>query len=91
MTSTLPPGAGVLLYTDGLPEARTAREVDRHDLFGEEAARDALVALQGATPADIVAGLRAAAVRHAEGRPADDLCLVAVRLGADEAAQGQAA
>ena len=29
---------------------------------------------------------------HAEGRPADDLCLVAVRLGAgDAAAQGQAA
>jgi serine phosphatase RsbU (regulator of sigma subunit) len=91
VTSALPPGAGVLLYTDGLPEARTAREVDRHDLFGEEAARDALIALQGATPADIVAGLRTAAVRHAEGRPADDLCLVAVRLGADEAAQGQAA
>jgi serine phosphatase RsbU (regulator of sigma subunit) len=91
VTSALSPGAGVLLYTDGLPEARTAREVDRHDLFGEEAARDALIALQGATPADIVAGLRTAAVRHAEGRPADDLCLVAVRLGADEAAQGQAA
>jgi serine phosphatase RsbU (regulator of sigma subunit) len=91
VTSTLSPGAGVLLYTDGLPEARTAREVDRHDLFGEEAARDALIALQGETPADIVAGLRTAAVRHAEGRPADDLCLVAVRLGADEAAQGQAA
>jgi serine phosphatase RsbU (regulator of sigma subunit) len=91
VTSALPPGAGVLLYTDGLPEARTAREVDRHDLFGEEAARDALIALQGATPADIVSGLRTAAVRHAEGRPADDLCLVAVRLCADEAAQGQAA
>jgi hypothetical protein len=29
---------------------------------------------------------------HAEGRPADDLCLIAVRLGADAAArQGQAA
>jgi serine phosphatase RsbU (regulator of sigma subunit) len=91
VTTALLPGAGVLLYTDGLPEARTAREVQRHELFGEQAARDALVALQGATPADIVAGLRTAAVRHAEGRPADDLCLVAVRLGAAEAAQGQAA
>ena len=30
-------------------------------------------------------GLRAAAVRHAEGRPADDLCMVAIRLGAGEA------
>jgi serine phosphatase RsbU (regulator of sigma subunit) len=91
VTTELIPGGGVLLYTDGLPEARTAREVDRHDLFGEQAARETLVALQGAPPADIVAGLRAAAVRHAEGRPADDLCMVAVRLGAGEAAQPQAA
>ena len=30
-------------------------------------------------------------MNHAEGRPADDLCLIAVRLGAGEAAQGQAA
>jgi serine phosphatase RsbU (regulator of sigma subunit) len=91
VTTALAPGAGVLLYTDGLPGARTAREVERHDLFGEEAARDALLALQGAPPADIVAGLRTAAVRHAEGRPADDLCLVAVRMDAAAAAQGQAA
>jgi serine phosphatase RsbU (regulator of sigma subunit) len=91
VTTELVPGGGVLLYTDGLPEARTAREVDHHVLFGEQAARETLVALQGAPPADIVAGLRAAAVRHAEGRPADDLCMVAVRLGAGEAAQPQAA
>jgi serine phosphatase RsbU (regulator of sigma subunit) len=92
VTTELTAGGGVLLYTDGLPEARTAREVDRHDLFGEQAARETLIALQGAPPADIVAGLRAAAVRHAEGRPADDLCMVAVRLGAGQAAaQPQAA
>ena len=63
----------------------------RRALFGEQAARDALLRLRGGTPADIVAGLRAAAVNHAEGRPADDLCLVAVRLGVGAAAQGQAA
>ena len=73
------PGGGILIYTDGLPEARTAREVDRHVLFGEQAARDTLIGLQGAPPADILAGLRAAAVRHAEGLPADDLCLRAAR------------
>ncbi|MGZ6672211.1 MAG: hypothetical protein ACXVFM_07675, partial [Solirubrobacteraceae bacterium] len=66
-------------------------EVDRHALFGEQAARETLIALRGAPPADIVAGLRAAAVRHAEGRPADDLCMVAIRLGAAHAAQPQAA
>jgi serine phosphatase RsbU (regulator of sigma subunit) len=91
VTTELVPGGGVLLYTDGLPEARTAREADHHDLFGEQAARETLIALQGAPPGDIVAGLRAAAVRHAEGRPADDLCMVAVRLGSADAAQPQAA
>ncbi len=92
VTTVLPADGGVLLYTDGLPEARTAREVPRHALFGEQAARDALLKLRGCTPADIVTGLRAAAVNHAEGRPADDLCLVAVRLGVVAAAcQGQAA
>jgi serine phosphatase RsbU (regulator of sigma subunit) len=92
VTTVLRPGGGVLLYTDGLPEARSAREVPRHALFGEQGARDALLSLHGATPAEIVAGLRAAAMDHAEGRPADDLCLIAVRLGADAAArQGQAA
>jgi len=91
VTTQIAPGGGVLLYTDGLPEARTARDVDHHDLFGEQAARETLVSLQGAPPGDIVAGLRAAAVRHAEGRPADDLCMVAVRLGPAGAAQPQAA
>jgi serine phosphatase RsbU (regulator of sigma subunit) len=90
VTTRLVPGSGVLLYTDGLPEARTARDVPRHVLFGEDAARDALLALRGASPADIVAGLRTAAVDHAEGMPADDLCLVAVRLNG-AAAQPQAA
>jgi serine phosphatase RsbU (regulator of sigma subunit) len=82
MTTTLPPGGGVLLYTDGLPEARTARDVARHELFGEDAARDTLLALNGAGPDAIVAGLNAAAVRHAHGAMADDLCIVAVRLDA---------
>ena len=79
------PAAGVLLYTDGLPEARTAREVDAPRPVRRAGGARGAGRLQGAPPADIVAGLRAAAVRHAEGRPADDLCLVAVRLGAGEA------
>jgi serine phosphatase RsbU (regulator of sigma subunit) len=36
VTTVLRPGGGVLLYTDGLPEARSAREVPRHALFGEQ-------------------------------------------------------
>jgi serine phosphatase RsbU (regulator of sigma subunit) len=83
-------GNGVLIFTDGLPEARTARDVSRHPLFGEEATARALRDLRGAPPSDVVAELSSAAVRHAGGAPADDLCLVAVRMG-NARAQPQAA
>jgi serine phosphatase RsbU (regulator of sigma subunit) len=91
VTAQLAPGGGALLYTDGLPEARTIRDGSRSELFGEDAARDALRALNGAEPGEIVAALNAAAVRHAHGAPADDLCLVAVRLAGVAAVHPQAA
>jgi sigma-B regulation protein RsbU (phosphoserine phosphatase) len=91
VTAQLGPGGGVLLFTDGLVEARTARDVAHHDLFGEDGARAALRELNGARPMEIVATLNAAAVRHARGAPADDLCLVAVRVQDAAAAQPQAA
>jgi serine phosphatase RsbU (regulator of sigma subunit) len=90
-TTHLRPGGGLLLYTDGLPEARTARRDRARLLFGEQAARDTLRRLRGASPQEIVSALRSAAVDHAEGTPADDLCLVAVRREPDRAAQPQAA
>jgi serine phosphatase RsbU (regulator of sigma subunit) len=86
-TTHLAPGGGLLLYTDGLPEARTAG----HDLFGEQAARDTLRHMRGASPQEIVAALCSAAVAHAQGKPTDDLCLVAVRREPRRAAQPQAA
>jgi serine phosphatase RsbU (regulator of sigma subunit) len=91
MTARLTPGGGVLLYTDGLPEARTARRMAHHELFGEQAAQETLRGLRGASPQEIVAALRTAAFEHAEGTPADDLCLVAVRFDGSSAAQPQAA
>jgi serine phosphatase RsbU (regulator of sigma subunit) len=97
MTTRLRPGGGLLLYTDGLPEARTThgdaarpRRPGR-DLFGEQAARDTLRRLRGSSPEEIVTALRSAAVAHAEGAPADDLCLVAIRRGLGDGAQPQAA
>jgi serine phosphatase RsbU (regulator of sigma subunit) len=90
-TTSVRPGGGLLLYTDGLPEARTARRDRARRLFGEQAARDTLRRLRGASPQEIVSALRSAAVDHAEGTPADDLCLVAVRREPDRAAQPQAA
>jgi serine phosphatase RsbU (regulator of sigma subunit) len=91
VTAQLAPGGGALLYTDGLPEARTLHDGIHSELFGEDAARDALRALNGAQPGEIVAALNAAAVRHARGAPADDLCLVAVRLNGAAAVHPQAA
>jgi serine phosphatase RsbU (regulator of sigma subunit) len=91
MTARLTPGGGVLLFTDGLPEARTVSRLAERTLFGEDAARQTLRSLRGASPAEIVTGLRAAVVHHADGTPADDLCLVAVRFDGVGAAQPQAA
>lgn len=89
MTARLEASGGVLLFTDGLVEARSARRVAAREIFGEQAARDTLIGMRGASAEEIVTGLRSAAVRHAEGKPADDLCLVAVRFGG--AVQRQAA
>jgi stage II sporulation SpoE-like protein len=82
---------GLLLYTDGLPEARPARRDGQRELFGEQAARDALRRLRRASLQEIVTGLRSAVVAHAQGAPADDLCLVAIRRDPREPAQRQAA
>lgn len=76
----LPDGHGVLLFTDGLPEARAAHAGDgRAPPFGEERVAEALHELAGAPPRAVVENLRARVARHAGGRLADDLCLLAAR------------
>ena len=68
-------GAGVLLYTDGLTEAR-------HDgmLFGLDAVSAALAGLHTPSPTDAVAVLRARVAEFAYGALTDDLCLLAARI-----------
>jgi serine phosphatase RsbU (regulator of sigma subunit) len=68
-------GAGVLLYTDGLTEAR-------HDgkLFGLEGVSDALGGLDQPSPGEAVAVLRARVADYAYGTLSDDLCLLAARI-----------
>lgn len=68
-------GTGVLLYTDGLTEAR-------HDdkLFGLDAVSAALEALHRPSPAEAVAVLRARVAEFAYGTLTDDLCLLAARI-----------
>ncbi len=68
-------GDGVMLYTDGLTEAR-------HDgqLFGLEAVVSALGGLQRPSAAEAIAVLRARVADFAFGALTDDLCLLAARM-----------
>ena len=68
-------GAGVLLYTDGLTEAR-------HDgkQFGLDGVRAALGGLHIPTPTEAIAILRARVADFAYGTLTDDLCLLAARI-----------
>jgi sigma-B regulation protein RsbU (phosphoserine phosphatase) len=68
-------GAGVLLYTDGLTEAR-------HDgkLFGLDAVSAALGGLHRPSPTEALAILRARVAEFAYGNLTDDLCMLAARI-----------
>ncbi len=69
------PGDGVLLYTDGLTEARRDGEQ-----FGIDRLRTTLQRLQRPSPATAIAALRVRAAAFAPGALTDDLCLLAARL-----------
>ncbi|MGZ6569431.1 MAG: SpoIIE family protein phosphatase, partial [Solirubrobacteraceae bacterium] len=68
-------GAGVLLYTDGLTEARLDGE-----MFGLNGVRAALRGLHKPSPTEAVAVLRARVADFAYGTLTDDLCLLAARI-----------
>lgn len=78
----LHPGDTLLLYTDGLTEARpprTARGAPPEE-FGDAGLEPALAACAGMTAAEIVDHLAAAVVEHAAGRREDDIALLALRV-----------
>jgi serine phosphatase RsbU (regulator of sigma subunit) len=68
-------GAGVLLYTDGLTEARHDGE-----MFGLDGVSAALASLHKPSPTEAVAVLRARVAEFAYGTLTDDLCLLAARI-----------
>jgi serine phosphatase RsbU (regulator of sigma subunit) len=70
------PGDGVLLYTDGLTEARH----DDGRLLGIDAVGATLRELEGRSPAQVVATLSSQAGQFAAGGLNDDLCLLAARM-----------
>jgi Stage II sporulation protein E (SpoIIE) len=68
-------GAGVLLYTDGLTEARRDGKQ-----FGLDGVSAALGGLRKPAPTEAVAVLRARVAEFAYGTLTDDLCLLAARI-----------
>jgi serine phosphatase RsbU (regulator of sigma subunit) len=71
----LPDPAGLLLYTDGLTEAR------RDDsFFGTEGVSAVLGALDDPSPSEAIAVLRARVADFAYGTLTDDLCMLAARV-----------
>ena len=69
-------GEGVLLYTDGLTEARRDDEQ-----FGLAGVREALADVRHPAPAEVIALLRSSVADFAYGTLTDDLCLLAARVG----------
>ena len=72
-------GSGLLLHTDGLSEARADGD-GSPDLLGAERVRQLVCERAGSGCQPLIDDLRALAERHSDGRLADDLCLVALRL-----------
>ena len=83
-------GDGVLLFTDGLLEARRPwpdgatgqvppRQPAPPELFGPDRVAAVLSEHRGREPKDVVRALRVAAERFTGGGLTDDLCMVAVR------------
>jgi serine phosphatase RsbU (regulator of sigma subunit) len=72
---------GVLLFTDGLPEARAADERrEAVPRLGEDRVQELVRELGAAAPPAVIRTLRDAATAHAGGSFADDLCIVAARV-----------
>jgi PAS domain S-box-containing protein len=68
-------GDTLILYTDGLTEARRDRV-----LFDVEGVMATVHTLHGAAPRDIANGLVAAALEHADAPVSDDIAIVVIRV-----------
>jgi serine phosphatase RsbU (regulator of sigma subunit) len=80
-STQLASGAGVLLFTDGLTEARRPPNGSQPaiELFGEERIKALLGRLVGSPSAEVVERVQDEVQGFSGGALADDLCLIAIR------------
>jgi sigma-B regulation protein RsbU (phosphoserine phosphatase) len=71
----LAPGEALVLFTDGVVEAR-----DGDDFFGEDRLRARLAATRGRTAQEIADTVAGAAVAHQHGHARDDIAVVVLRV-----------
>ncbi|HLI54609.1 MAG TPA: SpoIIE family protein phosphatase [Acidimicrobiales bacterium] len=71
---SLEAGETVVLYTDGVAEARRGRE-----FFGDRRIETLVAGGAGRPAAEVAEGLAAAAIDFQDGRPRDDIAVVALR------------
>jgi serine phosphatase RsbU (regulator of sigma subunit) len=78
-TASLDAGSGLLLYTDGVIEARSSNGRGGDGLFGGDRLASVVSALEGSEPAYVIERVRDEVLEHAGGSLEDDVCLVALR------------
>ena len=75
-------GGGLLLYTDGLSEARRV-DADDPELLGMARVATEIRAHANAPPEEIATRLHDVVAAHSDGKLADDLCMIALRVTSD--------
>lgn len=70
-------GETLVLFTDGVPEARSG-----DDFYGEERLDALLEGMNDASPAEIASAISSSVVAYQQGRARDDVAMVAVRRSA---------
>jgi serine phosphatase RsbU (regulator of sigma subunit) len=78
--SSLSLGSGLLLYTDGLTEARRSNGDGSSDMFGEQRVTEIIARMRGEPAAKVVDALSDAVNDFVGEELADDLCIVALRV-----------